>query len=155
VTRPAPRPFGSADVEAVAELERAVFGDPWSKRAFHEILALDHVRGFVVDGARGAADGYAFCSAVADEGEILNLAVAPTHRRRGLGKALLHTCLAWMAERGAATAYLEVRRSNEAAIAMYGAEGFATVGVRPNYYRRPTEDAVTMSLGLAARTARK
>jgi len=149
------RPFGAADVEAVAALERAIFGDPWSKRSFLEILGLDHVRGFVLQDKGGALLGYAFCSAVADEGEILNMAVAPEHRRRGLGKRLLAACLAWLAERGTAKVYLEVRRSNEAAIAMYTGEGFGTLGVRPNYYRKPTEDAVTMALDLASRAPQK
>jgi ribosomal-protein-alanine N-acetyltransferase len=155
VPRPTPRPFGPGDVEAVTALERAIFGDPWSRRAFEEILGLEHVRGFVVHGAQGELAGYAFCSAVADEGEILNVAVAPAHRRRGVGRALLDTCLAWMGECGAAKVYLEVRRSNGGAIAMYGEAGFETLGVRRDYYRKPTEDAVTMALVLAERPAGK
>jgi ribosomal-protein-alanine N-acetyltransferase len=153
--RRAARPFGAADVDAVAALERAIFGDPWSERSFLEILELDHVRGFVLDDNAGALLGYAFCSSVADEGEILNMAVAPEHRRRGLGKCLLAACLAWLAEHGAAKVYLEVRRSNGAAIAMYAEAGFGTLGVRPNYYRKPTEDAVTMALDLASRAPQK
>ena len=149
------RPFAPADVDAVAALERAIFGDPWSKRSLGEILGLEHVRGFVLDDKAGELTGYAFCSAVADEGEILNLAVAPERRRRGLGKRLLAACLEWLSERGVAKVYLEVRRSNEAAIAMYAEEGFGTLGVRPNYYRKPTEDAVLMGLDLASRGARK
>lgn len=149
------RRFAAGDVERVAAMERAVFGDPWSRRSFEEILGLDYLQGFVLDGKAGELTGYAFCSAVADEGEILNLAVAPEHRREGLGKRLLAACLKWLAERGAAKVYLEVRRSNEAAIAMYLAAGFGTLGVRPNYYRMPTEDAVLMGLDLAAEGARK
>jgi ribosomal-protein-alanine N-acetyltransferase len=149
------RPFGAGDVDAVTALERAVFGDPWSKRSFQEILALDHVRGFVLADKEEVLLGYAFCSAVADEGEILNMAVAPEHRRHGLGKRLLAACLAWLREQGAAKVYLEVRRSNEAAIAMYVEAGFGTLGVRPNYYRKPTEDAVTMALDLASGTPQK
>jgi ribosomal-protein-alanine N-acetyltransferase len=155
VRRPAPRPFGPADVEAVTALERAVFGDPWPRRAFEEILELEHVRGFVVEDGHGDLAGYAFCSAAADEGEILNLAVAPAQRRRGMGRALLDACLAWMGGRGAATVYLEVRPSNGAAIAMYGEAGFERRGVRREYYRKPTEDAVTMALALAGQPAGK
>jgi ribosomal-protein-alanine N-acetyltransferase len=68
---------------------------------------------------------------------------------------LLAAVLRWLGERGAVKVFLEVRRSNEAAIAMYEAAGFATLGVRPNYYRRPTEDAVTMVLEGASGNARK
>ena len=149
------RPFGPADVDAVAALERAVFGDPWSKRSFEEILEFDHIRGFVFEDKGGALLAYAFCSAVADEGEILNMAVAPEHRRRGLGKRLLAACLAWLGDQGAAKVYLEVRRSNEAAIAMYVREGFVGQGIRPNYYRKPTEDAVTMALDLTSKVPQK
>jgi ribosomal-protein-alanine N-acetyltransferase len=153
--RRAARHFGHTDVEAVAALERTVFGDPWSKRSFEEILEFDHIRGFIIDEKGGALLGYAFCSIVADEGEILNMAVAPEHRRRGLGKRLLAACVTWLAEQGAAKVYLEVRRSNEAAIAMYVREGFERLGMRPNYYRKPTEDALTMTLDLASRAPQK
>ncbi len=155
MTPPAPRPLAAADVAAVAALERQVFGDPWSRRSFEELLGLEHIRGFVLGDERGGLAGYAVCSCIADEGEVLNVAVAPTLRRRGLGKVLLEACLDWLAERGARVAYLEVRRSTAAAIAMYTRRGFETVGVRRGYYRKPTEDAVTMALSLAAGPARK
>jgi ribosomal-protein-alanine N-acetyltransferase len=142
----APRPLEARDLDAVAALERAIFGDPWSRRSFEEMLALGHVRGFVLEGRGGRVAGYAVGSVAGDEGEILNLAVAPRRRRRGLGKLLLGACLAWMRTEGVATVHLEVRRSNDAAIAMYVAAGFEPVGVRPKYYRKPTEDAVTMTL---------
>ena len=127
-------------------LERLVFGDPWSRRSFEEMLALGHVRGLVVERRGGRLAGYAICSVAGDEGEILNLAVAPRQRRRGLGKVLLAACLEWMTAAGASTVYLEVRRSNAAAIAMYEGAGFEQLGLRPKYYRKPTEDAVTMAL---------
>ena len=73
----------------------------------------------------------------------------------GIGTALLQAMLAWLGERGAAQVYLEVRRSNTAAIRLYHRAGFATVSVRRMYYRMPTEDAVVMTLGLGAGTARK
>ena len=139
----------------MAALEKAVFGDPWSRRTFAELLGLPHVRAFVLPGRAGGLDGYAVCSAVADEGEILNLAVAQERRRKGLGRTLLECCLGWLVERGVATVYLEVRRSNAAAIAMYEGLGFAVSGVRANYYRKPTEDAVTMARDVASAPAGK
>ena len=149
------RPLTAADLDAVAAIEREVFTDPWSNRAFGDLFGLDHVRGFVVEDGKGVIVGYAVCSQVADEGEILNLATAPGARRKGIGRALLAAVLQWLGEHGAVKVFLEVRRSNEAAIAMYEAAGFATLGVRPNYYRRPTEDAVTMVLEGTSRNARK
>jgi [ribosomal protein S18]-alanine N-acetyltransferase len=150
-----PRPLEARDVEAVAALERATFGDPWSRRSFEELLELEHIGGFVLEDRQGGLAGYAVCSAAGDEGEILNVAVAQAHRRRGIGRLLLEACLDWLEERGASRVYLEVRRSNAAAIAMYGARGFETTGVRSGYYRKPTEDAVTMALDLPPSPARK
>jgi ribosomal-protein-alanine N-acetyltransferase len=148
------RPLTAADLDSVAAIEREVFTDPWSSRAFGDLLGLDHVRGFVVE-QDSAIVGYAVCSQAADEGEILNFATAPIARRKGVGRALLAVVLQWLGERGAAKVFLEVRRSNEAAIAMYAAAGFAPLGVRPNYYRRPTEDALTMVLDRVSENARK
>lgn len=143
------------DLDAVAALERLVFSDPWSRRSFEELLDLDHVRGFVVEDDAEGLLGYAVCSRVADEGEILNLASVPAARRQGIGRRLLEAVLDWMRATGAARVFLEVRRSNDAAIGLYAAAGFATLGVRRNYYRMPTEDAVTMALDLGSGPARK
>jgi len=106
------------------------------------------VRGFVAEDDAGGLLGYAVCSRVADEGEILNLATAPEARREGTGRRLVEAALDWFRGEGVARVFLEVRSSNDAAIALYAAAGFATLGVRRNYYRMPTEDAVTMALEL-------
>jgi ribosomal-protein-alanine N-acetyltransferase len=145
---PTPRPLRADDVAAVADIERRVFSDPWSARSFAEMLALDPVRGFAVDDEHGRLIGYAVCSTVADEGEILNLAVEPHARGRGLGAALVGAMLDWLKTRGAERVFLEVRRSNEAAIAVYQRAGFTPLGTRRAYYRDPREDALTMALDL-------
>jgi ribosomal-protein-alanine N-acetyltransferase len=149
------RAIGAGDSRAVAALEAAVFGDPWPEVAFRDLLALDHVHGVVAEDVEGHLVGYAVCSSAADEGEILNLAVAEEARGLGNGTALLEASLAWLAGRGIAKVYLEVRRSNTAAIAMYQRAGFATVSVRKDYYRTPAEDAVVMTFDLGAGSARK
>lgn len=149
------RAIGAGDLRVVAALEAAVFGDPWSEVAFRDLLALAHVHGVVAEDGAGHLVGYALCSSAADEGEILNLAVAEEARGAGIGTALLEASVAWLAGRGAAKVYLEVRRSNAAAIAMYHRAGFATVSVRRDYYRTPAEDAVVMTFDLGAGSARK
>jgi [ribosomal protein S18]-alanine N-acetyltransferase len=149
------RDFAAGDVRPVADLEAAIFGDPWSAVAFRDLLALAHIHGLVAEIPGGSVVGYALCSVAADEGEILNLAVAEGARGAGIGTDLLNASLGWLAGRGAATVFLEVRRSNTAAIAMYEAAGFATVSVRKGYYRMPTEDAIVMTLGLGAGSAWK
>lgn len=148
------RAIVAGDSREVAALEAAVFGDPWTEVAFRDLLALDHIHGVLAEDVKGHLVGYAVCSSAADEGEILNLAVTEEARGAGTGTALLDASLAWLAGRGAARVYLEVRRSNVAAIAMYHRAGFATVSVRKDYYRMPAEDAVVMTLDLGVRNAR-
>jgi ribosomal-protein-alanine N-acetyltransferase len=88
--------------------------------------------------------GYIVALDAADEGEILNLAVAPGGRRRGLGRALVDAMLDTLADRGVRHVYLEVRESNAPARALYAALGFAEAGRRKAYYRRPVEDAIVL-----------
>jgi ribosomal-protein-alanine N-acetyltransferase len=93
----------------------------------------DHVVGFLV--GRG----------VADEFEILNLAVARANRRRGIANGLLKTLAAWSRTAGTKHVYLEVRASNEAAMALYVRHGFKPCGRRERYYQYPVEDAIVLS----------
>jgi len=90
--------------------------------------------------------GYVVAIDAADEGEILNLAVAPQSRRRGLGHALVRRVLEALTGRGARAIYLEVRESNAPARRLYAAHGLREVGRRTQYYRRPVEDAIVLRL---------
>jgi len=94
----------------------------------------------------GAIMGYVVALDAADEGEILNLAVAPAGRRNGLGRALVQHILGALTARGVRQVYLEVRESNAPARALYAAQGFKEVGRRKEYYRRPVEDAIVLRL---------
>ncbi len=136
-------------------IERAAFSDPWSRKAFLDLLSQPHIRGCAVDGPDGALAGYALASVAADEGEILNLAVAPGARGRGLGHALLDALLRLFRREGVVAVYLEVRASNAAAIHLYEGAGFRTVSTRRAYYRNPTETALTMALQLTREGAEK
>jgi ribosomal-protein-alanine N-acetyltransferase len=149
------RPLLPGDLDRVAAIERAAFSDPWSRRSFEELLAQPQVRGLAMDGGDRALAGYALVSLVAGEGEILNLAVDPAARRRGLGKELLDAALDLMRRSGTAVVFLEVRQSNRPAIHIYERAGFRQVSVRRAYYRNPTEHALTMALKLAPEPARK
>lgn len=88
--------------------------------------------------------GYVVARAVADEGEILNLAVAPAHQRRGIGRELAERAIAALSAQGARAVYLEVRESNTAARRLYEGLGFEAVARRPNYYRQPAEAALVL-----------
>ena len=88
--------------------------------------------------------GYALGWVAADEAELANIAVAPPHRRSGVGNRLLESMREAAAALGATRMYLEVRESNEVAQAFYRSRGFAVTGRRREYYNRPREDALTM-----------
>jgi len=128
----------------VHAIEQGVFADPWSTQDFRDCIASDAV--FLVAESADKAAGYVVAIDAADEGEILNLAVAPQGRRRGLGRALVQQVLEVLSGRGARQIYLEVRESNAPARALYAAHGFKEVGRREQYYRRPVEDAIVLRL---------
>ena len=133
---------------AVHAIEQAAFSDPWSARDFRECVASDVV--FLVAAAPEGIAGYVIAQDAADEGEILNLAVAPARHRGGIGRALVERVLVTLAGRGAQRVFLEVRESNAAARALYATLGFQEVGRRTRYYRRPVEDAIVLRAAIPA-----
>lgn len=138
------------DLRQVLDIERRSFDNPWSSALFLQELRIPFSR-IVVIRAAGRGDeqviGYLCRWFVADEIHILNVAVHPDFRGRGIGAVLLGEALR-EAERGGAEAVtLEVRRSNEAARRLYASFHFEEVGVRRNYYGRG-EDALIMRLVL-------
>jgi ribosomal-protein-alanine N-acetyltransferase len=139
-------PMRQRDVRQVAEIEAASFRSPWPARAFIEELKHAEVsRCFVARGAgKDSVLGYICCWEVGDELMINNLAVSPTARRGGIGRALLRRVLEDAKAAGCATAWLEVRPSNAAAIHLYQAHGFSIVSRRRGYYTDTREDALIM-----------
>jgi [ribosomal protein S18]-alanine N-acetyltransferase len=124
--------------------EEAFPGQPFS---MHEEVARPWTRLWVVrDG--GAPASFLVGWHVADELHILNVATAPAARRRGLADALLVRVLAYAAEHRLRLVLLEVRRSNEPAIALYRKHGFSIFGVRRSYYADNGEDAIEMAVSL-------
>jgi ribosomal-protein-alanine N-acetyltransferase len=136
------RPAKLGDVPAVHAIEQEVFSDPWSTQDFRDCVTSEAL--FLVADVDGKVGGYAVALDAADEGEILNLAVAPGTRRHGLGRALVDAMIAELQEREVYHVYLEVRESNAPARALYAAHGFQEVGRRKQYYRRPVEDAIVL-----------
>lgn len=134
------RTASSADVRAVAAIEATAFSDPWSVGAFRTHLADL----FLVAEAGAAVIGYLVARTAGPEGEILNVAVRPTARRCGAGRALIQEALGRLTATGVSSVFLEVRPSNAAARALYEAVGFHTVGVRRGYYHAPPEDALVL-----------
>lgn len=134
----------ATDLEALAALEQQIFPDPWALESFGEFL--EGATLVVDDGA--AVVGYTVVRWVLEQGEILNLAVHPDHRRRRIASRLLRAALDVLWQEGVRLAFLEVRESNEGARAFYERHGFAQVGKRRNYYRLPREDALLLARSL-------
>ena len=93
----------------------------------------------------GRVAGFLAARKVADELEILNLAVAVASRRRGIASQLLRETMKWAATEKLTKVYLEVRASNAPAKAFYRSRGFRATGMRPNYYRDPADDALLLA----------
>jgi ribosomal-protein-alanine N-acetyltransferase len=131
----------------MVDIERRAFSDPWSEGSFREALTSPWTFGLVGITSRGVM-GYLIAREVAGTGEILNLAVAPEARRRGLGGELLQAGLGALRRRRVNEVFLEVRESNHSAQALYLAQGVRPVGQRAGYYRNPREDALVLRLAL-------
>lgn len=141
------RPMAEADLDHILEIEQLCFSSPWIRENFLLDLRTGNSCCLVArEGQR--LNGYIISWLVMNELHILNIAVHPDHRRRGIGRALLVELLATATAKGCRWATLELRISNEAARGLYENFGFRPVAIRKGYYRHPTEDAVLMLMDL-------
>lgn len=142
--------LGPGDAAGLARLERSCFSHPWSEEQLAYGLGASALHALGMRDAKGELAAYCSFYCVAGEGEIVNIAVVPALRRKGWGRALLAAVLQIAAEMGIHQMFLEVRRSNEAAIGLYESFGFERTGVRPRYYPDTKEDALVMTLEMGA-----
>jgi ribosomal-protein-alanine N-acetyltransferase len=138
------RKMTEADLAAVHEIEKSIFSMPWSEKSFCEACSRSE-NIYLVAEENGEILGYAGMWQAADEGEITNVAVKETARRRGIAQALLEQLLQEGVQSGTNVFFLEVRESNTAARKLYEKLGFLQAGIRKNFYERPVEHAVVMS----------
>jgi [ribosomal protein S18]-alanine N-acetyltransferase len=139
----------AADLDAVLEIERLSFRTPWQRPAFEAELAHTWSRLEVVrETATGRILAFADYWLVSDEVHVLNIATHPQARRQGHGARLLRHIVDQAKTASFKCIDLEVRRSNEAAQALYASHGFQVVGMRPRYYEDNDEDAILMTLKL-------
>ncbi len=135
------RPIAYADLPQVIALERRAFATPWSLAMF--VLELSKPSSVCLAAtSEGRIAGYLVCSRYADVWHLMNIAVEPTSRRRGIANALLEALLERAGQEEPYT--LEVRPSNAPAIALYEQFGFRSAGIRPRYYQDTGEDALIM-----------
>ena len=135
--------MNESHVAQVAVLEKMCFSDPWSENSvaseLNKPLSL-----WLVAEENQTVCGYIGSQTVLDETDMMNIAVHPECRRRGIAAALIAELVHQLRERGSHILRLEVRESNTPAIALYEAMGFTRLGLRKNYYRNPKENALIL-----------
>ena len=128
------RPMSEADLDEVSAIEAMTFPDPWPRHALaHEALRNPFCWAFVI-GPEGSVAGYAFLWVLYEQAHLINIAVAREKRGQGFGEALLIHVLQYARAQGGEKIHLEVRESNEAAIALYKKHGFEVLGRKNKYY---------------------
>lgn len=130
-----------SDVEGINSIEALSFSNPWHPQTFRSLIEKGGATILVAEAAEVGVVGYAVVWWVLEQGELANLAVSDRFRGNGVGSALLDRVLEEAAAAGVESLFLEVRTSNDGALALYRSRGFGQVGIRRDYYRTPTEDA--------------
>lgn len=134
------KPFEKKYIDDVYEIERACFSNPWSKADLTEQLDLETSH-FLVADIDGRAVGYMGLQIFSGEGYVTNIAVLPEYRGRGIAFSLILEQLKNKMD----FITLEVRESNVPAVRLYEKAGFENMGIRPNFYSNPTENAIIMT----------
>lgn len=137
-------PLRPEHLEDMARMEEQCFSVPWSREMLAQELENPMAHYVICTDRAGCVLGYIGSRIVLDSADITNVAVAPEHRRQGLGFELVNRMLEEMALRGVSSVLLEVRESNLPAQRCYARAGFSPVGRRRGYYDKPKEDALLM-----------
>lgn len=137
------REMQKADLSQVCVIEKENFSLPWSEKSFEDSMGREDTV-FLVALQGEMVVGYVGCYCIAGEGEITNVAVKESHRKMGIGGTLLEELYKKGKSLDTTEFFLEVRKSNEAAISLYTRQGFVKEGIRKNFYEQPVEDAVIM-----------
>jgi ribosomal-protein-alanine N-acetyltransferase len=140
------RPMAENDLEAVLVIEEESFSTPWRREHFEHEMTSPHSFPFVVV-YNGIVTGYVCLMSLFEEAQILDIAVAPEQRGRGIARILMDCAISVAREKGAELLALEVRASNGAAITLYKRCGFVRTGLRQKYYEG-RDDAVLMEMSL-------
>lgn len=137
-------PMTQDHIRQVAEIEQECFSEGWTFEQFRDALDCDFIE-CVTAALDDEVVGYTVFYKVAGEGQITNVAVRKSMRRQGIAERLLKYIFDYAIKHGISRYMLEVRASNVAAIALYKSLGFTVDGIRREFYRHPTEDAILMS----------
>ncbi len=143
------RPVGPFDLDLVAALHAASFEEAWDVQAIAEVLAMPGAFGLIVcapSATRPQPAGFVLARSLAEECEVLSIAVIPALRRRGLAGILMEETTGLALAAGARRIFLEVAEDNWGARRLYAALGFAPVGRRRNYYRRGQNSVAALTM---------
>lgn len=132
-----------ADAAAIAAAEAEIFSDAWAERAVCDTISTEGAMCYVAE-RDGKLVAYIIGRVIAPEGEIYRIATLPEHRGRGIAYRLLDYAYKTELGNGLETLFLEVRKENAPARALYRSYGFGEVGMRKNYYKNPDDDAIIM-----------
>ena len=135
--------MNASHVAQVAQLETICFSDPWSEKSIASELE-NKLSCWLVAVENGNVTGYIGSQTVMGETDMMNVAVHPDYRRRGIAEALVNALVAGLKEQGSHSLTLEVRASNVPAQKLYEKLGFTMIGKRPRYYHNPKEDALIL-----------
>lgn len=135
--------MNESHVRQIAELEKLCFHDPWSENSIASELG-NRLSVWLVALDEEKVVGYVGSQTVIDETDMMNIAVHPDYRNRGVATELIMELTQQLKKRGSRGLMLEVRESNSAAISLYEKHGFVQVGCRRNYYRNPRENALIL-----------
>lgn len=139
-----------SDLPEVVRIENRIYPFPWTHGNFLDSIQSGYETWIARDG-KGAMIGYFLLMVAVDEAHLLNITVDFAFQRKGMGRALLDKVVALARGAGMQSVLLEVRPSNEHALAVYRHYGFAEIGFRRNYYPAPRntrEDAIVMRMAL-------
>lgn len=141
--RLSPEPMSESDLQEVLSIEHASFVVPWTRTMFLEELSNRNAR-LRVFRLHGTIVGYLCFWAVLDEAHLLNIAVHPSHRSKGIGKSMIAHLETLCRSEGLTRIILEVGRRNLAARHVYKWCGFSSIGFRKRYYAVAQDDALVM-----------
>ncbi len=135
-----------SDAKEIAELEKEIFSDPWSEDSVNSTIITEGAMCYTALSC-GNIIAYIIARQIPPEGEIYRIAVKPEERQHGVAYRLLDYAVKTEIRRGLEVLFLEVREHNTPARNLYSSYGFREIGIRKNYYKDPTDNAVIMCYG--------
>ena len=137
-------PTTEKHLDKITEIEALCFSTPWSRKSFADSMANNNVISLFTATLNNEVVGYICMFHLFEEGELLNIAVSPDYRKRGIAQQLINKMFEIFKQKNVTRITLEVRESNVNAKNLYLKNGFNPIGIRKNYYTSPLENGIVM-----------